>query len=312
MIMKLVFSLVLSLVLVITASSAILFIDTPSPVLAQEDHGDGDDDDHDDDGGDDHGDDDGDDHGDDHNGDDHGGDGDHNGDGDDELDPQRTLLEGEILGDVEPILSPGGIPVVDAEGNPVLGQPVLDENGKAILGLEGYPMYLWNGLLVSPIPGQTDVSVNEQLGDGSPGDGSPGDGSPEPGQPEDGSPEPGQPEGGSPEPSQPEPPSFDPPPKVEVAQGRQWAWQGSGNVGRALGPGFWSPEASGNVGRALGPGPVRRNLDAKRPEPPSFAPPPKVEVPQGRKWSWQGSGNIGYALGPGVWSPRAYMGRVWG
>ena len=133
MIMKLVFSLALSLVLVITASSAILFTDTPSPVLAQDDHGDddgGDDGGHDDGGGDDDGHDDG---GHDDGGHDDGGhDGDDSGQHEWVAEDVRNLWEienpeGQELGRVQNLRDINGDIIVTPDGVPLLGRKIYDK-----------------------------------------------------------------------------------------------------------------------------------------------------------------------------------------
>ena len=151
MIMRLAFSLVLSLVLVITASSTILFIDTPSPVLAQDDHGDdggGDDGGHDDGGGDDGGHDDGG-----HNGGDDG----HGEDSEQHewvAEDVRNLWEiehpeGQYLGDVQNVRDVTGDILVSEDGVPILGRQLFDiKTGEPILNydrnFEGEPVFITN------------------------------------------------------------------------------------------------------------------------------------------------------------------------
>jgi len=146
--MKLAFSLALSLILLISVSSTILLIDTPSPVLAQ-DHGGGD-------GGHNGRDDDG------HNGGDGGGNGGdddgHGGDDDsyyyDDYEYSESFLrtevpEGQELGEVQNVRDWDGTILVTADGYPVLGRPLLDsETGLPILdysdNFEGEGIYFTN------------------------------------------------------------------------------------------------------------------------------------------------------------------------
>ncbi len=166
--MKLAFSLALSLIFLISVSSTILLIDTPSPVLASHDggHGGGN-------GGDDGGDDDGNggdggDHGGDGDGNggdggDHGGDGGGNGGDDDDPDPivgkpgydagdyyyddyeysedflQIEVPEGQELGDVQNVRNFNGDIIVTADGYPVLGRQIFYKNGEPVLDYSEYP-----------------------------------------------------------------------------------------------------------------------------------------------------------------------------
>jgi hypothetical protein len=154
--MKLAFSLALSLILLISVSSTILLIDTPSPVLAE--NGDG--------GG--HGGDDGGDGGG-HGG---GGGGGHGGD-DDDPDPivgepgydagdyyyyddyeysedflRIEVPEGQELGDVQNVRDFNGDIIVTADGYPVLGRQIFYKNGDPVLDYseypEGEPIYFTN------------------------------------------------------------------------------------------------------------------------------------------------------------------------
>ncbi len=170
--MKLVFSLVLSLVLVIPASSAILFTDTPSPVLAQENggHNGGDGGGHNgggDSGGHNGG---GDDGG--HNGGDDDG---HNGDDSEqhewaEVDVEALWQieppEGQELGDVQNIRDVNGDVIVTEDGVPLLGRQIFDKNtGEPILNYDdwgnGEPIYITNAGRVS-VP----VTYYRELGPG--------------------------------------------------------------------------------------------------------------------------------------------------
>jgi hypothetical protein len=153
--MKLVFSLALSLVLVITASSTILLTDTPSPVLAQ-DHGD--DDGHDDGGGDDDGHpDDGDDGHDDDGGHPEDDDGGHGEDSEQHpwaAEDVRNLWEiehpeGQYLGDVQNVRDITGNILVSEDGVPILGRQLFDiKTGEPILNydrnFDGEPVFITN------------------------------------------------------------------------------------------------------------------------------------------------------------------------
>jgi len=131
MIMKLVFSLVLSLILVITASSVILLIDTPSPVLAEIGGDDpGDDDGHDDGGGDDDGHPEDDDGG--HPEDDDGGHDDDSGQHEWVAEDVRALMlieapEGQELGPVQNLRDLNGDIIVTPDGVPLLGRQIFDK-----------------------------------------------------------------------------------------------------------------------------------------------------------------------------------------
>lgn len=159
--MKLAFSLALSLILLISVSSTLLLIDTPSPVLASHGGGHGGDGGN---GGDDGGDDGGD--GDGHNGgDDDGGGGGHGGDDDGDYDDgdsyyyddyeysesflRTEVPEGQELGEVQNVRDWDGTILVTADGYPVLGRPLIDsETGLPILDYsdnwEGEPIYFTN------------------------------------------------------------------------------------------------------------------------------------------------------------------------
>lgn len=164
--MKLAFSLALSLILLISVSSTILLIDTPSPVLAQDygresrslnsnshggGHGGGD-------GGGDGGDDGGDDGG---GGGGHGGssgepDDDYGGGDDyyyDDYEYSHSFLqievpEGQELGDVQNVRDFNGDIIVTADGYPVLGRQIFYETGEPVLDYseqrEGRPIYYTN------------------------------------------------------------------------------------------------------------------------------------------------------------------------
>ena len=170
MIMKLVFSLVLSLVLVISVSSTILLIDTPSPVLADHDGGHGGDDGGDDGG--DHPDDDGGDHPDD--------DGDHDDSSEEheyvDADVKALLQieppEGQELGDVQNIRDHNGDIIVTADGVPLLGRQIFDKNtGEPILNYdrqwEGEPIYITNiGRISVPVTYHFELGPGLRSGPG--------------------------------------------------------------------------------------------------------------------------------------------------
>ena len=189
--MKLAFSLALSLILIISVSSTILLIGTPSPVLGHDSgHGSGDDGG---DGGGDGGD--GGDHGgngggdggdggdgggnggdDDGDGGDHDGDGGGNGEDDDEVWDwveadvealwQIDLPEGQELGDVQSIRDVNGDIIVTEDGVPLLGRQIFDsETGAPISNYDDWgnsePIYITNVGRVS-VP----VTYYRELGPG--------------------------------------------------------------------------------------------------------------------------------------------------
>jgi hypothetical protein len=173
---KLIFSLVISLVLVVTAVSVVLFLDTPSPVLAElggEDPGDGDDhpdegDDHPDEGGD--------------SGGEH-GDGPHPGDGEEtETHPfveedVRALMriqdpEGQTLGPVQNIRDHNGNIIMTEDGVPLLGRPIYDAiTGEPVknydLYSDGWPIYISNvGRISVPVTYHFELGPGLRSGPG--------------------------------------------------------------------------------------------------------------------------------------------------
>ncbi len=93
-----------------------------------------------------------------------GGNGDHG--------PEPTFPGGTTVGNITAITNPEGIPIVDEYGQPVIGQPLIDENGNPITGPNGDPLYSINGQVVEIRSGQTIINISDPgEGDTEPGEG---------------------------------------------------------------------------------------------------------------------------------------------
>ncbi|MFC1907911.1 hypothetical protein ACFLWT_00685 [Chloroflexota bacterium] len=166
---KLGFSLVLSLILIVSLCS---------PVLGYiGDNGDSGNGDHGDDGGGNGGY--GDSHGGSHgNGDTSPGEPDEPGEPHEPYEPYEPGEGGAFVGDPGYIKNPEGISVVDEYGEPVWGEPLIDESGNPITGPNGDPLYYIDGKVLEIQSGQTKIIRSTLSG----GDTSPGEPD-EPGEP---------------------------------------------------------------------------------------------------------------------------------